>query len=223
MPPRTASYRGRPASTISTITHPGEGVGNDFILAMVIVKDTTGSSFLVLLADTVLTYARLATSVSLDTEGPKWLPHVCLSCHGGKYNYQTRKVEGASFLPLDAGLLEFASPADRAAQEEKFREINYAIVLSDPTSAVAAYIRGLYGNQVAVPGRTATPDYVPQGWAPQAGFYRAVVKPYCAMCHLAAPPSWNFASWQNFQDNAALIKASVCSAHTMPQDRKSVV
>ena len=36
------------------------------------------------------------------------------------------------------------------------------------------------------------------------------------MCHLAAPPSWNFASWSNFQDNAALIKVAVCNAHTMP-------
>jgi hypothetical protein len=183
---------------------------------MVITKDTSGSTFLVFLRDSLRPYGHLAESVSLDTEGPKYLPHACIACHGGKYNATTRKVDGASFLPLDPGLLAFASPADRADQEEKMREMNAMIAASDPTSAVAAYIRGLYGNTVTVPGTVAIADFVPQGWQPQAGFYRSVVKPYCAMCHLAGPVSWNFASWQNFEDNAALIHAAVCRAKTMP-------
>lgn len=200
----------------NTITNPDAGIGDDFILAMVISKDQTGSSFLVFLRDTVLTYGRLAQRVSLDTEGPKYMPHACLSCHGGKYNAQTRKVDGASFLPLDPSLLAFASPADQAAQEEKIRQINAMIQFSDHTSPVAAYIRGLYGNAWMIPGTKATADYVPQGWAAQAGFYRSVAKPYCAMCHLAAPADVNFATWSNFRDNAGRIKAAVCGAHTMP-------
>lgn len=204
---------------LNTITHPEEGIGNDFILSMVISKDVTGSTFLVFLRPPGKnTYGRLADKVALDSEGPKYLPHACLSCHGGTYNSTTRKVDGASFLPLDPSLLEFASPADLAAQQENIRKVNEIIYMSDPTTAVGAYIRGLYGSVAALsqPGTQATPDYVPQGWAPQAGFYRSIVKPYCAMCHLAAPVSWNFASWSNFQGNAALIKAVVCSAHTMP-------
>ena len=203
-------------NNLNTITHPGEGIGDDFILSMVISKDLTGATFLVFLRDSVLPYGRLAQKVSLDTEGPKFVPQVCMSCHGGKYNPTTRKVDGASFLPLDPGLLAFASPAHQATQEENIRVINMTIVNSAPTSAVATYIRGLYGNAVAIPGTHAKVDYVPQGWAPQSGFYRSVVKPYCATCHLTAPESWNFASWSNFQDNAALIRAAVCSAHTMP-------
>jgi len=113
-------------------------------------------------------------------------------------------------------LLAFADPLAQAGQEDAIRTINAIIVNSDPTSAVAKYIRGLYGNAVNVPGTHATPDYVPQSWAPQAGFYRQVVRPYCATCHLAAPSSWNFASWGNFQTNATLIKIAVCNAHTMP-------
>ena len=203
---------------VTTITHQSAGIGADFILSMVITKDTGGTTFLVFLRDSAFTYGRLATQVSLDTEGPKYVPQACMSCHGGKYNQTTRKVDGASFLPLDPSLLAFASPADQAAQEEKIRTINYMIAVSAPTSAVATYIRGMYGNMASLsqPGALATPDYVPQGWAPQASFYRSVVKPHCAMCHLAAPASWNFASWQNFQDNGPLIHASVCSAHTMP-------
>ena len=209
---------------LNTITRPGEGTGTDFILGMVISKDPTGSTFLVVLRDSVTRgaegrvswYGKLAERVSLDTEGQKYLPHACLSCHGGKYNTTTYKVDGASFLPLDPDLLAFSSPAEKGAQQEKMRKINAMIVTSAPTSAVAAYIRGLYGNSVSVPGTLAKVDYVPQGWSQQPGFYRSVVKQYCSTCHLAAPEYLNFASWENFEQNKALIKAAVCNAHTMP-------
>jgi hypothetical protein len=208
---------------LQTITHPGAGVGNDFILSMMITKDATGSVFLVFSgADSYLTeWARdvhytLSPTATLDTEGPKLVPFACLSCHGGKYNPVTRKVDGASLLPLDPGLLAFASPGDQAAQEEKIRKINQVIQNSDPGSAVAAYIRGLYNGAFSQPGARAQPDYVPAGWAPQAGFYRSIVRPYCTTCHLAAPSQWNFASWGNFLSNAGLIRAAVCGAHTMP-------
>jgi hypothetical protein len=196
------------------ITHPAAGIHPEFILAMVIVKDPGGTVFLVFGKNGK--YPLLPT-VGLDTEGQKVVPFVCLSCHGGTYNEKTRKVDGASLMPLDPGMLEFASPSERAAQEEKFRAINSMIVKSDPTSAVADYIRGLYNGAQDRPGAGAQLDYVPAGWAPQAGFYRQVVKPYCAMCHLAAPKQMNFASWGNFESQKALIHASVCGpGHTMP-------
>jgi hypothetical protein len=198
------------------ITHPGEGVGDDFILSMVITKDASGTVFLALGKNGK--YPLLPT-VQLDTEGPKLLPFVCTSCHGGRYNPSTRKVDGASFLPLNPGLLAFASPADQAAQEEKIRNINLMIYNSEPRSAIGAYILGLYNGALGQPGARAQPDYVPAGWAPQAGFYRQVVRPYCTMCHLAQPGgkgSYNFASWGNFQGNAGAIYGSVCAQHTMP-------
>jgi hypothetical protein len=196
-----------------TITHPGEGMGGDFILSMVIVKDGSGTVFLVLGKSGKYT---LLPTVKLDTEGPKLVPFVCIACHGGTYNATTRKVDGSSFLPLDPNLLSFASPADQAAQEEKIRKINFMIHRAQPGSAIASYLNGLYHGAIATAGTTAQPDYVPASWAPQTGFYRSVVRPHCTMCHLAAPDSWNFASWQNFQDNGPLIYADVCQAHTMP-------
>jgi hypothetical protein len=208
IPPGQAGF-----NDLTTITDPGAGMSSDFILSMVITKDPTGTVFLVFGKNGRY---KLSPTVALDTQGQKFVPFVCLSCHGGTYNATTRKVDGASFLPVDPEMLVFASPAEQGAQEEKIREINRIIVESDPTSAVASYIRGLYGNAVTVVGKHATPDYVPQSWSTQAGFYRQVVRPYCTACHLAAPSSWNFASWGNFQGNAALIQASVCSAHTMP-------
>lgn len=196
-----------------TITHPIPGVGSDFILAMVIVKDPSGTVFLALGKNG--TYP-LLPAVNLDTEGPKFLPFACISCHGGTYNTTTRKVDGSSFLPLDPNLLSFASAADKAAQEEKIRVINAMIKKAQPQSAIAQYLNGLYHGAIGTAGTTAVPDYVPASWAPQAGFYRQVVRANCTMCHLAAPDSWNFASWQNFQDNAGLIYADVCLQHTMP-------
>jgi hypothetical protein len=195
----------------ATITHPAPGQGGDFILSMIIVKDPTGTTFLVWSGANTL-----SPTVKLDTEGPKYVPFACISCHGGTYNASTRKVDGASFLPLDPNLLSFASPADQAAQEEKIRKINFMIHNAQPQSAIASYLAGLYHGAIATAGTTAQPDYVPASWSEQAGFYRSVVRPHCAMCHLAAPPSWNFASWSNFQQNAPLIHADVCLAHTMP-------
>jgi len=195
----------------ATITHPQSGVGNDFILSMVIVKDPTGTTFLAFSSA-----GTLITTVKLDTEGPKFLPFACISCHGGTYNATTRKIDGASFLPLDPGLLSFASSADQAAQEEKIRKINRMIYDAQSGSAIASYLSGLYHGAIGTAGTVAQPDYVPSGWAQQAGFYRSVVRPHCAMCHLAAPTSWNFASWGNFQQNAGLVHADVCGAHTMP-------
>jgi hypothetical protein len=196
-----------------TITHPGEGLSDDFILSMVIVKDPNGTTFLVLGKNGKYP---LLSSVRLDSEGPKLVPFACIACHGGTYNASTRKVDGSSFLPLDPNLLSFASPSDQAAQEEKIRNINFMIRKAQPQSAIAQYLNGLYHGAIGTPGTTAVPDYVPTSWASQAGFYRSVVRSNCTMCHLAAPESWNFASWQNFQDNSALIYADVCLQHTMP-------
>jgi hypothetical protein len=196
----------------ATITHPAPSPGStDFILAMMIIKDQTGTTFLVSNGtDLVL------PTVRLDTEGPKFVPFACISCHGGTYNAATRKVDGSSLLPLDPGLLSFASASDKAAQEEKIRKINQMITVAQPNSAITAYLNGLYNGAIGTPGTAAQPDYVPSGWSQQSGFYRQIVRPHCAMCHLAAPAQWNFASYGNFLGNKGLIYADVCGAHTMP-------
>jgi hypothetical protein len=91
------------------------------------------------------------------------------------------------------------------------------ITRTPSSAAVKSYISGLYRGQVASPGMTSVQDYIPQGWAEQSGLYRAIVKPFCATCHLAAPPNVSFSSWQNFQQNAALVHNTVCTSYTMPQ------
>ena len=208
-----AEYRSDTTGTHNTINVPPLP-NNAYLLTMMIVKDPTGTSFLVFTNGP--SQYNLSPKVTLDTEGPKLVPFACLSCHGGTYNATTRKVDNASLLPLDPGLLAFMNPAAKDAQEEKLRKLNLMIRDAQPQSAIAQYLNGLYNGGIGTAGTKAQPDYVPASWAAQSGLYRSVVRPHCAMCHLAAQPSWNFASWANFEDNKALINADVCAAHTMP-------
>ena len=46
----------------------------------------------------------LTNSVVLDSEGPKFAPHVCLACHGGQVT--SNGVTGSTLLPLDPGLVK---------------------------------------------------------------------------------------------------------------------
>jgi hypothetical protein len=191
----------------------------------IITKDATGMRFLVFGPPgggggyASGPYGGVAPShyTLIDTEGQKFAPHTCLACHGGTYDATTKRVQGASFLPLDPWMFVYkGGPSGRAAQEDKIRQINNFVLRSKPSAAIVAYLNGLYGGAVATTGAKATDDFVPSGWSAQAGLYRQVVRPYCASCHLAQQPAYSFSSWGNFQGNAALIQAAVCMSHSMP-------
>ncbi|MEO6525905.1 MAG: hypothetical protein ABIP93_04720 [Gemmatimonadaceae bacterium] len=188
----------------------------------VIIKDATGMRFRVFGPPTGgggydAEPSAPSNFILLDSEGKKFAPNACMACHGGTYDTATKRVLGASLLPLNPSELVFAGgPSGRAAQEESIRKINQYVVRAAPSAAVASYINGLYGGQVNVAGAKALDDYVPSGWSTQSGLYRQVVRPYCATCHLAAQPDYSFASWSNFQDNAAIIRVAVCLTHSMP-------
>ena len=188
----------------------------------VIIKDATGMRFRVFGPPTGGSGYDEGPSapshfILLDGEGKKFAPQACTACHGGSYDATSKRVIGASLLPLNPSELAYAGgSAGRAAQEDSIRKINQYVVGSAPSAAVAAYINGLYGGKVGVAGTKAIDDYVPSGWSAQPGLYRQVVRPYCSTCHMAADPGYSFASWGNFQGNAALIRASVCATHSMP-------
>jgi hypothetical protein len=207
---------GKPGfNDLATITAPGRGQGAGFILAMMIIKDPAGTQFLVFNAVDA-THTKLANTATLDTEGPKLVPHTCISCHGGQYNPTTRLVDNAQFLPLDPELLSFLSPVALSQQQEKIRQLNVMMMNSDKTSVVARYIRGLYRGAPTQVGAVAQPDYVPSGWSQQPGLYRQVVRPYCVMCHLAGPSNLAFDNYGTFSAAGPMIFAAVCKAHTMP-------
>ncbi|HEY6922303.1 MAG TPA: hypothetical protein VI653_02455, partial [Steroidobacteraceae bacterium] len=159
-----------------------------------------------------------SSSTTLDDEGAKYLPHACLTCHGGTYDASTNVVTGATFLPVDPAQVAFSNQpgSDRGSSEAAIRAINASIVDAKPPQAVADYISGLYNGNVTTPGTIAQSSYVPPGWAQQADLFKNVVKPDCLMCHLASPPSLVFDSADKFFANKAAIYADVCVAHSMP-------
>lgn len=178
---------------------------------------------------------KLSTDVTFDSEGPKHAPHACLSCHGGTWN--AGRVTGATLLPLDPGILQVTDNGRFNALN--FLQVNQAVMSSAPSPAVARYLTGLYngdprqiarqypldtgsilwttlsGGAYAGAPWPAT-DFVPAGWKQQADFYKAAIKPYCMMCHLATPSNLDFSTFGSFTQNKALIQAEVCSGHTMP-------
>jgi hypothetical protein len=181
-----------------------------------IVKDLDVMTFLQFESDNGPPYVygdnmRLTDRATFDSEGPKFVPHVCLSCHGGRYDPNTKKVVGASLLPLDPGLLQIAP-----GQEENVRKVNMAILLSGSTPTIANYITELYNGTPFTAGAQARLGFVPSAWAQEASIYMSIIKPHCVMCHLAAPSQINFASAGNFLRSKAGIHAAVCSGRSMP-------
>jgi hypothetical protein len=156
--------------------------------------------------------SRLTTQVTLDSEGAKYPPNACLSCHGGTFD--GTHVTGATLLPLDTGLLRIDDRSD--AMAANFAAVNQTVMMHGPSPAVTRYLTGLYGG---FPGSTSAwgdLDYVPQGWKQQSDLYKVAVRPHCMICHLATPTNLDFSTYGNFAQNKDLINADVCSGHTMP-------
>lgn len=152
----------------------------------------------------------LTDHVSFDSEGAKYPPQACLSCHGGKLT--PGGVTGATLLPIDPGLIQPVYGFDPNAA----RKVNQAVMNASPSPAVAKYLTGLYGMDARVATGPGDPNYVPQSWKQQANVYNTAIKPHCMMCHLATPTNLDFTVASNFFQNKDLIYAAVCSAHSMP-------
>jgi hypothetical protein len=154
-----------------------------------------------------------------DTEGAKRLPHACLACHGGRYDQSTQTVVDASLIPIDPTGLYLPNRKD---QEESIRRINLIVLNSNPSPAVAAYIKGLYRGTPEAAGTTADDNYVPHGWSDAWELYRKVVKPYCQGCHLQQTPRNDFASYENFLLFKGSIQTMVCD-RSMPHSEAALL
>jgi hypothetical protein len=154
----------------------------------------------------------LTTQLTFDSEGPKYPPNACLSCHGGKFD--GTRVTGATLLPLDTGLLRIDDRSD--AMATNFIQMNQAVMNHGPSLAVKRYLTGLYAGFPGPNSGWGDLDYVPQGWKQQSDFYKTAVRPYCMMCHLATPSNLDFSTYGSFAQNKDVINAEVCGGHTMP-------
>ncbi len=163
-----------------------------------------------------LRIARIRFAAKFDSQSNKSVPHVCTSCHGGRYDPQSNLVTGASLLPLVPATLEFVSPSALASQEEAIRQINEIVLSSNPAPAVVAQIDALYSGTPRVAQTRANNMGVPTGWRSEPNIYRQVIEPYCASCHFSMQGTLSLGSVADARSQRDAIQQTTCSTYTMP-------
>ncbi len=146
-------------------------------------------------------------------DGPrKFVPYVCLNCHGGSYPSNLNESQpasidlGASFLPFDILSLRFPGYCrdqnDVTCQLQRtvpstqemglLKELNSMVLTTQPQTGISQLINaGWYS-----PGITATLsvtqnyDYIPESWRECGNLhkqiYLEVIRPSCRTCHVAS-------------------------------------
>jgi hypothetical protein len=164
----------------------------------------------------------LLPSINLDGRREKFVPGVCVACHGGdRYVGFAEDGSGAAdigahFLPYDVGNFSFSSGLTRADQEVAIYNLNQNVLRAGPTPAAQALITGWY------PGGTTMQDtnYLPPSWAGQ-GFdnvYHKVYAHSCRTCHVNMPgDEYDFDNFDNVSRYAANL--STCQ-HVIHSDTR---
>lgn len=176
--------------------------------------------FFVYAPGSVATTAR-AGSADLDGNGQKFVPRLCMMCHGGQYNAGTPRDTRASFREFDLGSFKYSGLLDRAAQEAAFKQLNNMVAASNPWPAIAQLIATWNGG-----GATQPTDVVVAGWngTPQQDLYKFVVGRSCRTCHIAqdngqtGSDAIDWSTYAMFKSHRAVIQSYVCgSGKEMPQ------
>jgi hypothetical protein len=172
----------------------------------------------------------LIRSIALDGEGPKTVPGMCRSCHGG--GERQTDLGRDSFLPFDVHSFSFSpgrqldergdvlepSPYTLDNQQEAFRQLNALVLKTRPNYAIENLVNGLYGGKVEMPGATIADDsYIPPGWdvdPVSRNAYRNVYRKYCRMCHLAQAYPLAFESVSDVDPGEVYTR--VCRERSMP-------
>ncbi|TMQ11210.1 MAG: hypothetical protein E6J91_23905 [Deltaproteobacteria bacterium] len=172
----------------------------------------------------------LTNHAELDNRGDKYVPGLCVVCHGGTLptNINTAIPAGnteSRFIPFDLKsfatsplLPGFPATLDRAAQEENFRKLNEGIYLfTAPTDAQKALIEAWYDPSVSNPGQTQQDANIPFNWTGNADaqFYKDVVAVSCRSCHTSRQFPLDFNDPTSFKGEP--IEFAVCQSGQMPQ------
>lgn len=154
---------------------------------------------------------RLLPSINLDGRQEKFVPGVCVACHGGdRYadHFPTAAFGrpgagsadiGAHFVPYDTGNFVFSSKAGltESEQEEAIYNLNQNVLRAGPNLAIQELINGWYANS-----HVLNKHYTPASWAsasaPELRFYQKVYASSCRTCHVAMSETLNFDRYSNF-------------------------
>jgi CSLREA domain-containing protein len=162
------------------------------------------------------------TVAFLDSQEPKYLPQLCLSCHGGSRDGDD--VVGASFLPFDTSSFAYSrEPSyNLVNQQEQFRKLNAMVRATNPSPQITQLIDGWYASSGGVNTPGAIPDrsFIPpnfQGSFADRQLYLDVVKPYCRTCHIAQ----SAISLDSPADFDATARSFVFDSYLMPHAEKT--
>lgn len=169
----------------------------------------------------------------LDTLGPRPLPQVCMSCHGGSYDDEHHLARNARFLPMDPNVVLWAAPGTpggvtRAAQEERIRKLNLLSTKSPLTSQQQVMLDKLYGGRINIAGTVTADAWAPPAWddTPRhRELFDKVIKPNCTTCHAAmqtAPGGDTLSIYTLFNTPALLeagLSAQLCNTFAMPNSQ----
>ena len=154
----------------------------------------------------------------LDGNGLKYLPNLCMICHGTTIAMDARGDVGARFIPFDPESFEYSAldpSVTQAGQETEFKEMNRKIRdVTNVSTSIQELIEEWYGG-AALPSAAQIPTAVPGGWssAGKSSLYSDVVKPSCRACHTTRDAPIDWAAWdpgsQGFKQNGA-IEPFVC-------------
>ncbi|MFG0329873.1 MAG: hypothetical protein ACF8PN_08250 [Phycisphaerales bacterium] len=164
------------------------------------------------------------TGAELDGFGVKYVPNLCLNCHGGNYfpsdpaNPSLDDVDMlAAFRELDTATYLYPGGATTpsAAAETSFHAQNDVVVISHQGDPAIHPIEDLIAGWYISGGDSQDNTFTPSAWSTQSGLYANVVARSCRTCHIAFDSdndsSGNsFHRYDQFQTRRASIQAFVC-------------
>ena len=146
----------------------------------------------------------------LDGNGNKYIPNLCVICHGQNTFSKTDASAdlSAHFIPFDLDSFRYSTLANadsRANQEPQFKGLNAGVHdVTRPTPAITELIEGWYGG-ARLPNAAEDDNFVVTGWtAPvdKSSLYTQVVKPSCRSCHITREGTISWAKWSDAANNA---------------------
>ena len=173
-------------------------------------------------------------AADLDGFEPKFVPNLCLNCHGGNYfpaNVATPSLAeinmGASFRELDIATYKFPEGRLTANNTEKaaFKNQNLIVKGLNPGDTIATQpIKDLIAGWYPGASIEQNNSFTPSGWtgAPKQGLYDNVVKTSCRTCHVAldANPSSSGIGWTSYDQlelrQSVIGSFVLCDMRIMP-------
>jgi cytochrome c5 len=210
------------ADLADTKTNPGATVCMEFSPVEGAAITTKIVKFFVFAGNGNGALAPRVTSANLDGAGDKYVPNLCLNCHGGSYVPANPAAPVFDEVNMHASLREFdlatyKYPGFRtipnSGEKDRFKQQNIIVKASQPQQAIVELIDGWYAGGTS----DQNAGYAPPGWsgAPQTQLYHDVVSASCRTCHVAfesdaGPFGLNWVTYAQFRTRRNVIRDYVC-------------